>query len=565
MDSPIAGILPDYSNLRGLNYVPSWAHNAVHQWLDYDAARVEQDLDVLGAFGVNGIRTFGHYEVWLADRAAYAQRVGHLVGAAARHGMTTLLVLFDSVGIEPSGSLRADADRAGSWVKGPASARLQDPAFEGAARAYLDETVAAIDAALEQASGPVPATPVILDAWNEPSGAAAAPPYPYLGAVVGHLHSIGSHPVTVGFAFAEANGPVLAALGDVLDVLSFHPYGVLQALVEHEVATARELAAAHGGPPVIATEAGYPGYFQSYFHVIEWLRAAGCGFFLWEAFAGHSPFVAGGGIFYTQKVAGEQVFVRDLEGADALLALAVEEGFVPGRLAVLRPDDAPGFVPYGTVPYGFTTPDAHRLLLDWKAAYGVAHPPLGPGASQLGFYRTLVAWSAVTLQRLELASPSLEAAVHQLGQLVATGVAGSIEDQLAVVAAELSTPIAAGDLAEPASRPPRIVTVGLEVEETGDPGRVDVRARVLVLAPDTYLELLGVFLLLYGPDEVYRANLPLDWIDGSGAYEYAVTTDKELLRGTKLLALAVDQAGTFAATWQDVDPALTAAGAGVVS
>jgi len=76
-------VQPDFTNCRGLNYIPSGAHNPTDQWLNYDDATVNQNLDILEAFGVNAIRVFGAYTVWQdsAQRSIYLTNLQALAEA----------------------------------------------------------------------------------------------------------------------------------------------------------------------------------------------------------------------------------------------------------------------------------------------------------------------------------------------------------------------------------------------------------------------------------------------------------------------------------------------------
>ena len=59
----------DLKWVRGVNYVPSSAHNDMGIWLDYDSALVHQELGYAGKQGFNAVRVFLHWLAWQHDPA----------------------------------------------------------------------------------------------------------------------------------------------------------------------------------------------------------------------------------------------------------------------------------------------------------------------------------------------------------------------------------------------------------------------------------------------------------------------------------------------------------------
>jgi hypothetical protein len=54
------GVRPDYSNVRGLNYIASYAPSDVAMWRFYDGDQIDRELELVAGLGANSVR------VWLA-------------------------------------------------------------------------------------------------------------------------------------------------------------------------------------------------------------------------------------------------------------------------------------------------------------------------------------------------------------------------------------------------------------------------------------------------------------------------------------------------------------------
>ncbi len=92
--------------LCGFNYLPRAAVNWIELWQaeSFDAATIDQELGWAQAVGFNTLRTNLHPLVWSADPAGMRARLDTFLGIASRHGLSTMLCLFDDCGfsgIEP--------------------------------------------------------------------------------------------------------------------------------------------------------------------------------------------------------------------------------------------------------------------------------------------------------------------------------------------------------------------------------------------------------------------------------------------------------------------------------
>ena len=83
--------------LVGCNFLPSTAINQLEMWQaeTYDPATIDRELGWAESLGFNTIRVYLHDLVWHHDPIGFAERIDDFLGIASRHGMRTLLTLFD--------------------------------------------------------------------------------------------------------------------------------------------------------------------------------------------------------------------------------------------------------------------------------------------------------------------------------------------------------------------------------------------------------------------------------------------------------------------------------------
>lgn len=149
----------------GANFVPANAINALEMWQaqTFDAKRIDLELGWAANLGMNTMRVFLHDLLWAQDAQGFCERIDEYLAIAARHGIRTMFVLFDSCwdprpmlgpqrppipGIHNSG-----------WVQSPGASQLADANAHPALRAYVEGIVNryAADARVW-----------CWDLWNEP-------------------------------------------------------------------------------------------------------------------------------------------------------------------------------------------------------------------------------------------------------------------------------------------------------------------------------------------------------------------------------------------------------------
>jgi hypothetical protein len=249
----------------GFNYLPRTAVNWIEQWQadTFDAGTIEEELGWAQDVGFNTLRTNLHSLVWGDDPAGLRGRVDRFLGIAARHGVRTMLCLFDDCEFSGRDSRLGPQ---GDPVPGMHNSRacgspgrrvVRDPAQWPPLERYVSDVVGHFrdDARI-----------VAWDVYNEPGNAHVFSPgrsepgeslLPYsldlARAATAWARAAGpTQPLTVGVwnpVWSEEENAVLLGLSDVI---SFHNYGDLTFLEAHVAALRRHTLAE--GRPLLCTE-----------------------------------------------------------------------------------------------------------------------------------------------------------------------------------------------------------------------------------------------------------------------------------------------------------------------
>ena len=151
--------------LVGCNFTPSYAINQLEFWQaeTFDLATIDRELGWAAELGMNVARVYLHDLLWHHDREGFVARIGSYLEAADRHGIRTMLVLFDScwhpdprLGPQPA---PAPGVHNSGWVQSPGVAALSDPSQHGRLRAYVQDIVTTFGR---------DARVLAWDVWNEP-------------------------------------------------------------------------------------------------------------------------------------------------------------------------------------------------------------------------------------------------------------------------------------------------------------------------------------------------------------------------------------------------------------
>lgn len=118
--------------LVGTNFCTSTAINQLEMWQEetFDLEQIDKELALSASIGMNTHRVFLHNLLWEQDSAGFLSRVDQYLTIADKHGIKTMLVLFDGVwhpnpklGIQP---VPIPHKHNSGWVQSPGAEYLSD-------------------------------------------------------------------------------------------------------------------------------------------------------------------------------------------------------------------------------------------------------------------------------------------------------------------------------------------------------------------------------------------------------------------------------------------------------
>lgn len=293
----------DFGNVRGLNYIASYAPSDVAMWRFYDHDQIDRELGYVKALGANSIRVWLAWVVYDAEGKRFIDKFEDFLSLCEKHRITVMPILWDSC----FGDAKASYEDVEDWVANPGTERVADLEFRADGDRYIR---AVVEAGRDNRSL------LIWDVMNEPSGPKINSWLEHYCKLVKSLDK--EHPVTIGWAHASSNNVSV----DWVDVMSYHPYGIFDKNRHVWTTAVREIANAHGNKPILVTEAGGPGFGQRYEECIDYFQKEGVGFYLFEAMVGTNRFRNITGFVFPDGSA------RELKAITAFQACAGRHGVV---------------------------------------------------------------------------------------------------------------------------------------------------------------------------------------------------------------------------------------------
>jgi hypothetical protein len=307
----------DLSGARGFDYMAASASNHTEHFIHYDPQETKRDLDYAARLHLNQVRVFMPMAAWQNDKEAFRKNIRDFMDAAQAHGMGVMPTMQYGRGM----AMNRDA-----WPQ---------------AKEFVADLIATI--------GKHPAL-VIWDVENEPDCCALPPTEAnrtrmahavYMAGLFHQLDPV--TPVTIGVAFSDN----MIALGDAVDVLSFHNYLSTRAAIRADIQKAKAYAA-RVGKPLLNTEIGAPGRANPYDIAIEEHMKAGVGWYIWELMVAPN-WGKVQGVFYPDGTVRDPAVAAALLGVfrnrdpHALLIVPDNEGWVTkavegSRAWLKRPD-----------------------------------------------------------------------------------------------------------------------------------------------------------------------------------------------------------------------------------
>lgn len=227
--------------LVGCNFTPSYAINQLEFWQaeTFDPEIINRELAWAADLGMNAARVYLHDLLWNQAAPDFLARIDSFLALASRHGIRTMLVMFDSCW-DPHPTLGPQRDpkpgvHNSGWVQSPGIPALSNSAEHDRLRAYVSGVVSAFGQDRRV---------LAWDIWNEPDNgpevalcdpavlaAKADLVAPLLTAAFGWARAtLPSQPLTSGIWLGDWSAPNLlspiqrAQTGNS-DFISFHNYG----------------------------------------------------------------------------------------------------------------------------------------------------------------------------------------------------------------------------------------------------------------------------------------------------------------------------------------------------
>lgn len=213
--------------LVGANFVPSTAVNELEMWQadTFDPDTIDRELALAEGLGFNVMRVFLHDLLWEQDADGFKQRIEQYLAIADRHGMRTMLVLFDNVwgpdpqlGPQPAPIPGVHNSR---WVQSPSADETRGFPDSPQTQQRLEGYVKGIISAF--ADDP---RVIMWDLVNEPgnSGIQLAA-LPLVDASFAWAREVApSQPLTAGVWIVHTTWEASTALLAQADVITFHAY-----------------------------------------------------------------------------------------------------------------------------------------------------------------------------------------------------------------------------------------------------------------------------------------------------------------------------------------------------
>lgn len=213
--------------LVGANFIPSTAINQLEMWQadTFDPETIDRELGWAADVGMNVMRVFLHDLLWDADPRGFVERVDRYLAIADRHGIRTMLVLFDNVWdpeahLGPQPAPVPGVHNSG-WVQSPAKQETLAFANDAALQARLERYVKEVLGAFRDDR-----RVLMWDLLNEPGNSNIHTGcLPLLEAAFRWAREVApSQPLTAGSWFLQTWAQVSKTSLHLSDVATFHNY-----------------------------------------------------------------------------------------------------------------------------------------------------------------------------------------------------------------------------------------------------------------------------------------------------------------------------------------------------
>ncbi len=103
--SPSPAFKADWRWVKGAVFVPTTAVNEAQQWDEYDPAVNDRELHYASVYGINCVRAYLHYYVYLKHKDALLNHLEDFLSRADKYGIKTEFVFFDDCWNQPEDAI----------------------------------------------------------------------------------------------------------------------------------------------------------------------------------------------------------------------------------------------------------------------------------------------------------------------------------------------------------------------------------------------------------------------------------------------------------------------------
>ena len=99
------GYHADWRRVQGAVFVPTKYVNEAQQWDEYDAAINDRELHYASVYGINCVRVYLHFDIYLKKKEALLADIGDFLTRADKYGIKTEFVFFDDCWNQPDADI----------------------------------------------------------------------------------------------------------------------------------------------------------------------------------------------------------------------------------------------------------------------------------------------------------------------------------------------------------------------------------------------------------------------------------------------------------------------------
>jgi hypothetical protein len=99
------GYHADWRWVQGVVFVPTKAVNEAQQWDEYDPACNDRELHYASVYGINCVRVYLHFDIYLKKKAALLGEIEDFLTRAEKYGIKTEFVFFDDCWNQPDADI----------------------------------------------------------------------------------------------------------------------------------------------------------------------------------------------------------------------------------------------------------------------------------------------------------------------------------------------------------------------------------------------------------------------------------------------------------------------------